>query len=392
MRRDPQKLAWTILYIAFTLFCLLAVIIPLSIRRYIINATNAHEATLEVIEGTVLVETGTGIIPQNPRISEGDSIQTDSTSRGRLTLFDDSTITLFPETEITILAMRSPRFWLSPQPNRIVMEERGGRTRIRVAESFTSSLHFELHSPQLVALLERGSYSLKATNERSEIAVSDGKALVRAAGREVVLERGERTVVPIGQPPAPPMPAARDLIVNGNFGEPLSEGWEVYDDQGGDGGDIGGTAEVIALGDRRAVHFYRTGGEGNHYTIGVRQRIDEDISDSTSLILRLEARILFQGLSGGGYQSSEYPIIVRIHYRDVYKSESFWIHGFYYHDDGTYPTLSGEQIPQDLWYPYEKVDLLEVMSPRPYHIDSIHIYASGWDYESMISGVELITE
>jgi len=188
------------------------------------------------------------------------------------------------------------------------------------------------------------------------------------------------------------MPAARNLIVNGDFREPLSVGWELYDDQGGDGGDIDGEAEVIALGDRRAVRFYRTGGEGNHYTIGIHQRIDEDISDSTSLILRLDARVAFQSLSGGGYQSSEYPIIVRIHYKDVYKSENFWIRGFYYRDDGTYPTLNGELTPQNIWYPYEKIDLLEVISPRPYYIDSIRIYASGWDYESTVSGVELITE
>ncbi len=55
MRRDPQKVAWAILLASFFVFCALAVSIPLTIRWWIITAATSHDATLEVISGTVLV-------------------------------------------------------------------------------------------------------------------------------------------------------------------------------------------------------------------------------------------------------------------------------------------------------------------------------------------------
>ncbi len=387
-----ERLGWIALFIAFGIFCLLAVTIPLSIRWYIISATKAHRAKLEVIEGTILVETRTGLVPNRPLPEEGDSLRTDATSRGRITLFDGSSITLFPDTKVALQAMRTPRFSFSPRGNLLTMKISGGRTRIRVVSSENPSTIFRLLSPHGTAYLGEGDFSFKTNAENSELAVRQGSATFHTAGGSMSLSKGERVMARKGEPPSAPIPAARDLITNGDFSQPLHIGWEVYEDQGGDAGEIGGTAEVKALGDRYAVRFHRTGGQGNHFEIGIGQKIDEDISDSSLLVLRIDVQLRHQSLSGGGYQSSEYPVMVRIDYRDANKSPNFWIRGFYYWDDGTYPTLNGEKMPQGIWYPYENSQLLEGISPRPFYIDSIRVYASGWDYESLVSGVELITE
>ena len=76
-----ERLAWIALFVAFGTFCLLAVTIPLSIRWYIINATRDHRAELEVIEGTILVETSTGLVPNKAEPEEGDTLRTDANSR-----------------------------------------------------------------------------------------------------------------------------------------------------------------------------------------------------------------------------------------------------------------------------------------------------------------------
>lgn len=392
----PKRLAWTILLIAFTIFCALAVIVPWSIRWYIINATDAHEATLEVISGTALVEeqtrSGARGVTDTMRVPEGSSIETNGTSRAILTLFENSTITLFPKTRVTLVRMRSPKFGLSTKPNTIVIEGRGGRIRVGAAKPLDSSLHFEVRSRQAVIFLEDGSYSVEVTNEGSEIAVRAGRAVVMAAGEEVILGEGKRAIVPLGEAPSEPMPAARNLVQNGDFKLPLWRGWRIYKDQGGDGGSVDGRVEVVSLGDRRAVRFYRTGCGGNSAVTGIVQNINEDVSDYRTLNLVTDIRLTHHNLSGGGYLSSEYPVIIRLKYRDKYDSEAEWIHGFYYQNEADNPTQNGERVPRYVWNPYETDNLLEILDPLPFYIISLRIYASGWDYDSMVSEVGLIAE
>ena len=81
-----------------------------------------------------------------------------------------------------------------------------------------------------------------------------------------------------------------------------------------------------------------------------------------------------------------------IKYRDQYGSEGEWVHGFYYQNAFNNPTNNGELVPQDVWVPFESGNLFEIAEPRPFYITAIHIYASGWDYESWVSNVKLIVE
>ena len=132
---------------------------------------------------------------------------------------------------------------------------------------------------------------------------------------------------------------------------------------------------------------------GNHCETGIRQKIDKDISDSASLKLQLDVRLIYQSLSGGGFQGSEYPIMVRLDYKDPWGNDQFWVHGFYYQNEDNNPTQYGEQIPRYVWYPYETGNLLEILADtRPTRIKQIHIYASGHEYQSMISEVGVTVE
>ena len=109
-------------------------------------------------------------------------------------------------------------------------------------------------------------------------------------------------------------------------------------------------------------------------------------------MVRATVKVRHQSLSGGGYLSSEYPLMIRLTYRDVYDSEAEWVQGFYYENRLGGPTTYGLQIPQDSWYLYESGNLLENLPIRPYKLVRLRVYASGWDYESLLSDINLVVE
>jgi len=399
MTRDPQRMAWFILLTAFAIFCLLTVSVPSGIRWYLTNATVSHEATLEVITGTVLVwELGASTpmgVTSSTNVREGSAIHTDSSSRAFLTFFDNSTAALSFDTEARLAAMRSPRFGLSPQSDSLLLDITRGQVNIGVALPVNGPLEFHATSPHMTALLKEGSYSLKVTNDSSRIIVHLGTAQVTAQESTVSLEQRERTTVGRGEEPEEPVAAAQNLLVNGSFGEDLSLRWQAYNEQGGDGGEVDGEVSVLEVpgSNSRAVRFFRTGSGGNHCETVIRQDLNEEISDLvTSISLYLRVRLVNQSLSGGGYLSSEYPIMIRLEYEDVYGSEAHWTHGFYYQNVDGNPTMYGERIARNVWFEYGSGNILETIYPRPARLKSLLIYSSGWDYESMVSDVSLIVE
>jgi len=399
MAKNPQRMAWLVLLSAFAIFCLLAVTVPLSIRWYLVTATVSHEATLEAITGTVLVwEPGASApigVTGSINVHDGSTIHTDSSSRAFLTFFDNSTATLSFDTEAKFAAMRSARFGLSSDPDSLFLNIPRGQVNIGVALPMHGPLEFQAISPHMGALLKEGSYSLKVTNDSSRVIVHLGTAQVTAQGSTVSLEQRERTTVRRGETPDEPVAAAENLLINGGFEEDLSVGWQAYNEQGGDGGEVDGEISVVELPgtNSRAVRFFRAASEGNHCESVIRQDLDEDISDLvTSIGLYLRVRLVNQSLSGGGYLSSEYPLMIRLDYEDVYGSEAHWTHGFYYQNEDGNPTMYGEQIARNVWFDYGSGNLLETIYPRPARLKSLLIYASGWDYESMGSDVSLVVE
>lgn len=399
LRKNPERLAWIVLSISFATFCLLATGIPLGIRWYLINATQIHKTSLAAVRGTVQVQEPNATLPiavtaTKDDVSEGATITTDATSQAYLEFFENSTLHLYNKTQVVIHKMRSPRFSLSSKPNTIVLELTAGRIRIGVAPSTKHPLNFLVLSPHATVELEAGgSYSAEVSTEEFHITVRDGRAKVTAMGKMVELGRGERTIVEIGREPMGPLPAERDLIVNGDFKEPLTVGWRVYHYQV-DEKEVGGKAEIIVTGDRYAVRFWRMGKATNHAETGIIQVINKDVHDIASLTLHISVKLLDQSLPGAGYLSSEFPVMVRLDYKDINGNDNFWTHGFYFKDPiENWPIINGEKIPRLVWYPYESPNLMEELREvKPALITSIRIYASGWDYQSMVSQVQLLAK
>jgi len=394
VRRDPQKVSWAILLASFFVFCALAVSIPLTIRWWIITAATSHDPKLEVISGTVLVRVrglppDVGVTSQR-EIPEESVIRTDANSKALLTFFDDSSVTIFPNSEVRLIKARSPSFGLSPRPNEIALEQNAGRIRVGPALPTSRPTDWRLSTPHSQISLSEGSYSVVVSNEASEIAVRRGEATVEAKGQRITLPPGKRVVVALGEGPSDLLPAARNLIINGDFSRGFL-GWRTYSTSGQEGVE-GGVAELTAFEGRQVMRLYRQGEEGVHTEAGTIQEVAQDVSDYLSLQLRLDVRVNSHSLGGGGYLSSEYPVIVRIDYEDEYGSATHWYHGFYCQNAQNNPTLNGELIRCGVWYPYEQTNLLEILKPLPFYIRSVQIYASGWNYESLVAEIGLLVE
>lgn len=410
--KNPERLAWLVILGAFIMCIALTITVPLAARYFVLYSTESETSTLQAIgltesgKATVRVTLPNALLPiavtDPAALPENSIIETDQTARGFINFFDGSTAQIFPGSRLQLRELRQPRFSWSEQPNTITIDQPHGLVRYGVAQSMTHPgnpdgrpVQFVIRTPNFEVTLDAGSYSLEVTDTTSQVIVREGEARVRTldGSHELAVGQGQRLQSQSGQTLAEPVPAAQDLILNGDFGAPtLDPAWQPYADQGGDGGSVNGSVGIVDAGERRAVEILRTGAGQNSSVTGIRQVIDRDVSDFRSLTLSADVRVHGHNLSGGGYLSSEYPLIIRIKYRDVDGNEVDWIHGFYTQNDTHNPTKDGELIPADSWVPYETSNLLEQLEPRPFRILSIAIYASGWDYESYISGVRLTGE
>jgi hypothetical protein len=125
----------------------------------------------------------------------------------------------------------------------------------------------------------------------------------------------------------------------------------------------------------------------------MQQAVNRDVQGYDSLVLRLDLQLLYQSVPGGGYRASEYPVMVKITYTDIYGKDLFWVQGFYYMDlpaRSTWDLPTGEKVPMGIWYTYESPNLFELLrDTRPARINAISIYAAGHDYESRVADVAL---
>jgi hypothetical protein len=404
MRKSPVRVAWVVLGTAFVVFCALVTGIPLGTRFYLFNATEDRETQLQRIEGTILVQRAKGGEPsgvtESATLLPGDKVILDATSRGTLDLFERSHVTLYSNTNVELTQMEAPRFKPSDRPNEITLNLTGGLVRVGVALPGERETVFRVQTPHTTVSLEEGSYRIEVTNEATQITVVRGRATLDTEASPVVLEQGMRTKVDLPGAMANPLPAAQNLIVNGDFQEPLSTGWLTSTTV------LTSTVsapsvQVVPEGGRQAVRFLQeAANDGDHTEAALQQKLDRDVRDFDRLQVSLDVKLDFQSLSGGGLLSTEFPIIVRLDYKDLWGNDKFWTHGFYYQNKAGYVIApdpwgrpSGEQIPQGVWYPYESGNLIELLGDnRPAHITGLQVYASGWNYDSSVSEIQLTVE
>jgi hypothetical protein len=189
-----------------------------------------------------------------------------------------------------------------------------------------------------------------------------------------------------------PVSAQVNLLQNGDFSESILNTWQSYIKAENV---IPGSVRIIERDGRRVAHFIRQGEENVPTEVGITQVVERDVNVYDSLTMQLDVKLLHQSLSGAGYLSSEFPLRVEVTYTDIYGKVLTWGHGFYYRDpeNENWQVVGGDKIPPYNWYTYQSPNLMELLDDtRPARINSVRIYASGWNYQSMVSELYLFVE
>ncbi len=390
-RRNPGRLAWTILIMSFLVFLGLLATVQFAIRTYRAEAVVRQDVTIEVIRGTTLIRPFASAsefeASTHPQVTEGDAIRTTERSEAVLWLFDGSNAHLWPNSNLLLNEIQKSRF--DSRKVEIVMSQQSGNIRYEIAPLTTNERTFVVELPEGQTILREGSYSILVGPEQSEVSVRLGSASVSANGQAIELLAGERSIVRSGEPPSVALSAARDLVTNGDFGRGL-QGWQIGNRAIED--NKPGTVSLI-LEDGRHIAVFERRESNRHGETFIHQQLDVDVRDFQSLRLSLDVKVMKQSLSGGGWVGSEYPVMVLVRYRDAFGSENTWFRGYYIHNDENHPVTSGQSVTAGGW----RSDTTELFSPqhvfpKPTHLLWVEVQGSGWEYHGAVTDLRIIAE
>lgn len=414
-RENPERLAWVVILLSFAVFLSLAVTIPwvvgYTIQYLPVNQSAQLDPSLESFFSVYLPKSGdaiavTGAVSKT--ITAGSVIEAASdATQGTLSLISDEedktaqilgSVQIYSGTTIKILRLSRPFFkgW-SSEPYQAELFLERGQARIFTNSGKARPLAVKLETPHGTVTLATGSYQISVEEARTNVTVIAGSAtLMHGDERKLVLTGGLRAWMETGALAPGATSSMQNLIRNGSFTPPALDSWQSY--QGPEGNPEPGSVSFIEREGRKVAYFIHQASENGHNEVGITQLIDKKVDVYDSLLLQLDVNILFQNLPGAGYMNTEFPVRVQLNYTDQYGKDLTWGYGFYYRSPeppGPSEVIGGEQILQAQWHTYSSPNLMELLEQegtRPSHINSIRIYASGWNYQSLVSEVSLSAE
>jgi hypothetical protein len=414
-RESPERLAWLVILLSFAVFLTLAIVIPWAVNytiRYLpVNQGARLDPSLESFFSVYPPKSVdpiavTGAISKT--ITAGSVIEAASdATQGTLSLISDEedkaaqvlgSVQLYSGTSVKILHLSRPFFksW-SSEPYRAELFLERGQARIFTNSGKARPLAVQLETPHGMVELATGSYQISVEDARTDVTVVAGSAtLLHDQDDRLVVTSGLRAWMTTSALPAEAISAQQNLIRNGSFTPPVLDSWQSY--QGPDGAQAPGSVSFTEREGRKVAYFFHQATENGHNEVGITQVVDKKVDVYDSLILQLDVNILFQNLPGAGYMNTEFPVRVEVDYTDQYGKGLKWGYGFYYRNPeppGPSEVTGGEQVLQAQWHTYRSPNLLELLEQegtRPSRINSIRIYASGWNYQSLVSEVYLYAE
>lgn len=339
MSISRERLAWAIILIGFALFVLLLISIPVGLNSIRLNAMRPLTIRVQANQGTVAVDDETG---------SRSAVFTDDVGRefeSRINLFTsttDSGIVLFllpnennlvawaqvyNNSSLTVDAAATPRFASSGRPYRLVLRLEQGRVRLTVPDNVTRPLSLHLITPQGELFINQpGQYAVEVVNVETRLVVLKGAAALTAQNQQLIINQNERGIIPLDQPPAGPLATERNLVQNEDFAQGLDHwvplAWNIELPEQPEG-------EIVPsrLSNEPAIRFLRLG--TGHADVTLRQLIDQDVTDFTTL--RLEATMIIHGqdVAVCGVRGSECPLTIRLEYVDSNGQNQIWQQGFY---------------------------------------------------------------
>lgn len=420
----PQLTAWLVLIVSFGLFCLIAYLVVSAVIDYFSNSVKPQHATLTAINGSEVSVLHAGqerfvLVShnQNESISEGDIVRTAQGSTARLFLFDGTSLELTSNSEVQLTEQRVRISNFVQKEKRLAFQVTRGLVTIKVEplaageyskgtiKATTPDGAEVLFNDQLKGNYPGGSYTIEVEGNGANLtyvtSLSANRSAidVKAGGQTQSLEAGNRLKIERGLPPA--ILFDRELVKNGAFIDGF-DFWKEQHDQGGDGGSLQGRvlpdSEMIDDGTITRAHIIRYDSKDNFEETSLRQDINADVREYTSLVFKFKGRISLQKLPGGGISAIEYPLFVKINYLDRDGQTRELFRGFYFkaadantrtYDRSGSELLGSQQWKENKWEEFE-IDLASQLRLKPTYINYIVVGSAGHDFESYFTEVSLI--
>ncbi len=410
-----QRLAWVALFGSFIFFLAVAVSVPLLIRSYLQNTTDFLMVLAQSNQGTLTIDAPLnppraalpGEAPQS--VEPTESVLTDASASGLILVFPPESedvlarLQLYGTTIVRITEAETPRFAMSDKPHSFAATLASGRIRLVVSGSAERPFLVNISTPHgSVLVREPGEYSLDVNNDITQITVQQGSLDVRAQNQNILLEQAQRAEISLNAPPVGPLSPERDLLQNGSFGQRWSRwvqlGWNVERADQPEG-----QITITEILGENGLQMVRNG-EG-HADVGVRQIINQDVTDFDSLLLEVDLRIQDQSLGVCGTVGSECPVILRIEYDDLNGNPQVWQQGFF--ASGTFgadgppdvcvscppPRFEHVRAPLGQLF-FFRADLISELqrkgAPLPRRIKSMSVIASGHSFSVEILDIALL--
>jgi hypothetical protein len=421
MQSNPQRLAWITMLSGLAIFCLFCVSTVLFARWLLFESPTELNVMLHVGRGTVGLasETTSGeqAIRSTAQVKPNASLSTDGDSQGYLAFSDpysgrEIAIVLLRNASVAHLSSASrPRFSLSDNPYDIRITGINGRIEIRVNDDLDRDFRLSLEGPVgEVRIEESGSYWIESTLTSFTVTVRDGSAtLIDHDKHAQHLTSATIGTINAGDPVIQIRPGPIELLPNSTFAESREGNWPVgwsCTTSADVPGKIEGQWSFTNEDGRPILHIVRMGDpEPDHGETRCLQYLADpeyghNVLQYSDVRLRATMMINYQQLPACGTLGTECAVMLRMEYRDINGNRmTDWIHGFYAEytpnlGRTTCDTCWGEheRINKNAWYSFESGNLLTDLPDdfRPGSIISIQFYASGHQYDVMLSEVSLL--
>jgi len=428
---SPERMAWGVLLISFAMFCILTVSTVLGVYFFLFESTVSIPTTIRVAQGTVGI-TGSDLIEavereQEDLTSSVTSISTDSQSQATMQFWERETeespstiliaaATLQRNTFVTFNRATSPRFEWSTNPYDIQLSKLTGQLEVLIVGAEENAFVFRVITEQglIIHLNRNGRYSITATDDEVRLLNLGGEAVVFFAddytnnrlvpdGQEVVVRLGNRVIELESEVENVLTNSAFSLqsVMTNDDGESIMPpGWGCRVNQN----ELPrGTSTIEEFDGRRVVRLKRLDNATSNGEVGCVQPFGTDGLDVTgyeSMRVVSTFNLNYQSLSKCGIAGSECPLMLLVTYDDNLGITRRWFRGFYYDEliSAEYPTRCAsclqdhQNINEKVWYTFESDNLFNLIDEerRPTRIRSIEFYASGHQFDTMVSEMMIL--
>lgn len=436
---SPERIAWIVLLGAFALFCTLTLTGIFGVYHYLFRSTVPMSALLHVTKGTVGI-TGADLRETVEREQEDltntvTSVSTDSLSQATIQFRDavesepDSAellaaVTLQGNTFVTFNHAIRPRFDWSQDPKRIQFSQLTGQLDVLVTGVTDHDFLMDIYTDDLntnkgvhIQFLSNGRFRLRVSEDEIRLlnlagAVSaffgDDPALRNpvAAGEELLIRIGNRSIRTLN--------TTRSLLINGDFSlqdTPLGQVYtpdapQNWSCRGLPTQEPPGYYSLVEHDGRVGVSLRRHSNATTHGEISCMQVFEAESLDARefeSLSILATFSLNYQSLSLCGTKGSECPLMLHVNYttdNSQADNEGNWFRGFYYEDQAAsrYKKRCSSCLQDhidtnaNVWYTFDSGNLLNLIAEEehPVFINSIRFYASGHQFDAVVSEMILL--